>query len=101
MSRTLRCYAEGREGKWEANCLDLDIAVQGDTFEEVFQSLSAAVVLYLKSVDSLPEGQRRNLLVRPSPLSVRLRFIGLAMRSLLGGRDQDKYYHQFTMPLAA
>ena len=101
MSRTLRCYAEGREGRWEAICLDLDIAVQGRTFEEVFQSLSAAVELYFESVDSLPEVERKNLLVRPSPLSVRLRFFGLVMRSFLGGRDEDSYYHQFTMPLAA
>ena len=34
-SKSLRCYAEGRDGSWEAICLDLDIAVQGGSFEGV------------------------------------------------------------------
>ena len=47
--RSLRCYAEGRDGDWEAICLDLDIAVQGSSFEEVFRSLQEAISLYLET----------------------------------------------------
>ena len=100
MSKTVSCYAAGRDGEWEAICLDLDIAVQGESFEEVSASLSKAISLYLESVSALSESERALLVERPAPLSVRLRFLGYALRSLLGA-DRDRYHHQFTMPLAA
>ncbi len=43
MARTLRCYAEGRDDSWEAICLDPDIAVQGESFAEVVDSLNEAI----------------------------------------------------------
>ena len=67
-ARTLHCYAEGRDGEWEAICLDLDIAVQGRTFEEVFGSLQEAISLYLETVADLPADQQPPLLHRPVPL---------------------------------
>ena len=99
--RTLHCYASGRDGDWEAICLDLDIAVQGNSFEEVLRSLTEAVSLYLESVGALPEQQRAHLLHRPAPISVRLKFLGYALRSLAWLDTSDRYHHQFTMPLAA
>ena len=51
----LHCYATGRDGDWEGICLDLDIAVQGSSFEEVARSPRDAVSLYLESVSSLPD----------------------------------------------
>jgi predicted RNase H-like HicB family nuclease len=100
-SRSLHCYAEGREGDWEAICLDLDIAVQGSSFEEVFTSLQEAISLYLESVTDLPPEERRDLLRRPAPLPVRLRFLAHALRGLWPDSDSDRQRHQFTMPLAA
>ena len=35
MTRTYLCYAFGQDGEWEALCRDLDIAVQGGSFEQV------------------------------------------------------------------
>ncbi len=99
--RVLHGYAEGRDGEWEAICLDLDIAVQGTSFEEVFRSLNDAVSLYLESVGDLPEGERTDLLDRPAPLSVRFRFLVHVVRSLLGERTETGYRHHFTMPCAA
>ena len=101
MSKTINCYAVGTDGQWEALCLDLDIAVQGDSFTDVFESLNKAVSLYLESVKALPESERAHLLHRPAPLSVRLSFLLHALRSLLSRRESDRYHHQFTMPLAA
>ena len=72
-SKSLRCYAEGRDGDWEAICLDLDIAVQGGSFEEVFSSLQEAISLYLETVTDLPPQEQRALLHRPAPFPVRLR----------------------------
>ena len=100
-SRSLRCYAEGRDGDWEALCLDLDIAVQGRSFEEVFSSLQEAISLYLESVADLPPEERRDLLHRPAPFPVRFRFLAHALRGLFPGSDGDRQRHQFTMPLAA
>ena len=99
-SRSLRCYAEGRDGEWEAICLDLDIAVQGSSFEEVFRSLREAVSLYLETVAYLPTGQQSSHLKRPVPLSIRLKFLVHAARGLFLD-DDDRHRHQFTMPVAA
>ncbi len=101
MRRMLRCYAEGRDSEWEAICLDFDIAVQGESFEEVFHSLDDAVSLYLESVAALPASERTHLLERPAPLSVRLRFLAHVLRSLFSDRGGDDCQHHFTMPRAA
>lgn len=98
--RTLHCYAAGRDGDWEAICLDLDIAVQGESFEKVFQSLSQAIALYTDSLRDLPEADQTRLLYRPAPLSVRLKFLAHAFAGLLRRRS-DRFHHQFTMPLTA
>jgi predicted RNase H-like HicB family nuclease len=100
-TRTLHCYADGRDGDWEAVCLDLDIAVQGRSFEEVFGSLQEAIALYLKAVADLPADQRPALLRRPVPLMVRLKFLAQAARGLFAGSEGERQRHQFTMPLAA
>jgi predicted RNase H-like HicB family nuclease len=100
-NRTLHCYAEGRNGDWEAICLDLDIAVQGSSFEEVFRSLQQAISLYLETVTDLPPQERRALLRRPAPFSVRWKFLTHVLRGLLAESDGDRQRHQFTMPLAA
>ena len=99
-TRTLHCYAEGRDGDWEAVCLDLDIAVQGRSFEEVSMSLRKGIALYLEAVEDLPPDERGKLLRRRSPLTVRLKFLGHALRGLLVS-DDVRQRHQFTMPLAA
>jgi hypothetical protein len=46
MSRTVLCFAQGREGRWEGICLDYDIAVAGRSFEEVRAVLTEAVRTY-------------------------------------------------------
>ena len=100
-NRTLHCYAEGRDGDWEAICLDLDIAVQGSSFEEVFSSLQEVISLYLDSVTDLPPQDRPGLLHRPAPFAVRFKFLIQALRGLFERSDGDRQRHQFTMPLAA
>ncbi len=42
MARLLRCYAEGRIGKWEAVSLNLDIAVQGRPADVVGYAVTVA-----------------------------------------------------------
>lgn len=100
MARTLHCYAEGRDGTWEAICLDLDIAVQGRSFTDVYEGLHEAIVLYLESVESAPRAERARLLSRRAPLSVRLRFLGLALRSFFTGRMDGGEHAEFTVAAA-
>ena len=68
MKRLLRCCVERGQGKWEAFCIDFDLAVQGDPFEEVYQSLNIAIADYVERVRELPIPDRDRLLRRRAPL---------------------------------
>lgn len=98
-TRILYCYASGHDGAWEAICLDLDIAVQGRSFEEASQRLKEAIALYLETVAELPEVERTAFLSRPVPFRTRLVFALEAFWSALRGTTNGDLKHQFTMPL--
>jgi len=100
MTRTLHCYAHGDESGWEAICLDLDVAVQGDSFDDVYRGLNEAITLYVESLADLPAPDRDRLLREAAPLAVRFKFLALALRAFFLGRTRG-YHHEFTMPLAA
>lgn len=92
------CVAEGSEGEWEAICLDLDLAVQGKSFDEVYQKLNDQVYLYLDGVMALPKADRQRLLSRRAPLSVRLPFIWRILGSVIG-RKNGRAHHEYTIPI--
>lgn len=65
----LRCYAEKVGNQWQAFCLDLSLAAQGDTFAEVKDKLDAMVAEY--AYDALVGEDREyaeQLLTRRAPL---------------------------------
>lgn len=97
--RVLYCYASGHDGSWEAICLDLDIAVQGRSFDEVAALLKEAIALYLETVADLPEPERAAFLSRPVPFMTRLAFALEAFWSTLRGKADGELKHQFTMAL--
>lgn len=97
----LHCYAEGRPGQWEAICLDLDIAVQGDSFDAVDKALRESIDLYLEEIASYPERERRRLLHRKAPLSLRLRYLWHVLTSNGGNGGTPKERHDFTFPAPA
>jgi len=97
--KMLYCYASGREGAWEAICLDLDIAVQGRSFEEVAALLEEAIVLYLETVNDLPEAERAAFMSRAVPFWTRLGFAIEAFWSALRAKADGDLKHQFTMAL--
>ena len=100
--RTLRCYAEGRGDQWEAVCLDLDIAVQGDSFEAVFGDMNEAIVLYLETLQDLPEADRVRLMGRHAPLNLQLKFLWYAVLAALPAtRPSDKARAEFLVPCPA
>ena len=91
----LRCMAKGRDGEWWAICVDLDIAVDGRSFQEARESLNAAIEQYLESVSELPEQDQTRLLNRRAPLYLRAQFVLLSWLTKLRG-DKDGRHRQFT-----
>ena len=73
MKGTATCYAWGREGEWEALCIDFDLAAHGSSFEEVRNELQDAIETYVSYVAALPEPDRSRLLSRKAPLGLRLK----------------------------
>lgn len=66
----LRCYAEHKDGLWQAFCIDLCLAAQGDSFEDVRDKLHSQIVDYLN--DALCGEDREfaeQLLNRKAPFS--------------------------------
>jgi len=100
-ARILHCFAGGQDGDWEAICLDVDVAVQGRSFEEVFDGLKEAISLYLQTVADLPPEERPCFLHRPVPFLVRLKFLAQVARGLFSGTDRARRCHRFTITLIA
>jgi predicted RNase H-like HicB family nuclease len=102
MNRTLLCVAEGREGEWEAICLDLDIAVQGQSFDEVRSLLNEAICTYLEDACREDASVRDKLLNRRAPLLVRLSYIARFVAHALRGTKRDGGLHgSFEVPCPA
>jgi hypothetical protein len=87
----VRCYIDGTGDRWEAICLELDIAVQGVSRADARDRLREAVGAYLAYVATLPAGERRRFLSRRAPLSLRLRLrIGLFWRLVRGAWEMRR-----------
>lgn len=71
----LRCFAEQKDGYWQAFCIDLCLGVQGESEAEVKQKLEAQAYEYLKDIF---EGEDRpyakQLLSRKAPASIRAKY---------------------------
>lgn len=71
--KRLQCYAHGHEGAWEAICVDLDIAVQGSSLDEVRALLDVAIQSYCEDAIAEDRETAVRLLNRRAPFSVRFR----------------------------
>ena len=92
----LRCAAEGSRGQWEAICLDLDLAVQGQSFEEVYKELNEMIVGYLETVSTYSPAEQARLINRKAPFGLRFRYTVRYLLASLFGRDSNKERHDFT-----
>lgn len=90
MSRTLTCYAIGGKDGWEAICVDLDLAVQGRSFYEVYATLNAAIRDYINSASNESPEQAKRLLSRTAPWHVRVRLAGAFLWAWLRGRHNGE-----------
>jgi predicted RNase H-like HicB family nuclease len=86
----VKCYAEQETDCWIAICLDFNLAVQGDSFEEVKSKLEAMIAEYV--YDAL-EGEDKafaaQLLSRRAPLSAWLKYYFFKIKiALLSSADK-------------
>lgn len=71
----LRCYAEQKGQVWQAFCLDINLAAQGSTLQEVKRKLHEQIEEYL--FDALSGADRKyadQLLSRKAPASLWVRY---------------------------
>ena len=68
-----KCYVWGSGSDWVAICTDLDIAVQGNSFNITKKLLNEAIDGFLHEVMKLPENERKIFLKRRAPLFVRIK----------------------------
>ena len=93
MDLKLKCYVHGSEACWEAICVDLNVAVCGDSQREVRASLRKAVDLYLETVATLPTAELDGFLSRRAPWHTRARLAILTWLSALrSGRDRPQAF---------
>lgn len=98
--KSLLCFAHGRDRDWEAICLDLDIAVQGESFAAVQSALNEAIQTYVMDAMAEDTATSEQLLNRAAPWYVRLKHLTTFFYAALFFRD-DEQRHAFNMPCPA
>jgi hypothetical protein len=96
--KTLSCYAiQEAADSWEAICTDLDIAVQGNSFDDVNKKLNEAIHSYISYVGTLSEKEREELLTRRAPWHVRMGCLLCSVGTFLFRKPIGRR-HDFTIP---
>lgn len=75
MSTTLRCFARGYDGKFEAICIDLDISIVAGSLDEAQRCLGEAINMYVAAAVLEEPQVARRLLTRRAPWHVRVSWI--------------------------
>ena len=92
-NRKFRCYVHGKGSEWEAICTDLDISVQGDSFEDAKSLLNEALVGFSEVLEGDSETDQKRFLERKSPLWLRsLYYWRLVIFSLCNKQSSQKEY---------
>ena len=71
----LRCYGERKGHVWQAFCIDLGLATQGESFQEARDKLHGQIASYMQEALAGEDREYADqLLSRKSPLGFRLRY---------------------------
>ena len=62
---------------WQAVCVDYDLAVYGNSFQDVKRALETSLEMFLEAVAELPPEERSILLARKAPWYVRAKLAGM------------------------
>jgi hypothetical protein len=100
-SLVLRCYAENLGHQWQAFCLDLNLAAQGDTFPDVRRKLDAMICEYVTdAVVGQDKEHAEQLLTRRAPLYFWWRYYTIWFTNKIGrARMNVRKLFTETMPL--
>lgn len=86
----LRIYLEHTGNVWQAICVDLDIAAQGETRTEAENLINSMIASYIEHVATLPADERRYFLNRKAPLGLRLHLAcKVFIANLLANRNSN------------
>jgi len=94
----VHCFAEGKADAWEAFCFDLDLAVQGTSFSDVYQKLNDQLELYTETVATLPIADQQRLLKRAAPITTTIPWLFRIVCSALG-KHSRRSRHDYTSPI--
>lgn len=72
--KAVQCYAYGEDGRWCGFCPDFDIAVEGQSFQEIKNLLREAISSYIEDALNESESDCYRLLRRRAPWHVRANF---------------------------
>lgn len=86
------CYVHGADDRWQAICPAFDIAVQGESFEEVRRVLAASISTYISDASAENPETARRLLSRKAPLAVRVGLAWRFLRHIVTGGDRDREF---------
>lgn len=89
----LRCMAFKEKEHYTAVCLSLSLASRGDTIAEAMDNLDAQINDYLAEVKSEPQFAVQ-LLNRPSPLSLWVKYYFIKFMSVWRGKTKDVSFYE-------
>ena len=94
---SLRCFTYSpRRDQYVAECIDLDLLAQGGTLEEAIGKLQEAMFSYLEV--AFTGESTKGLVLRPSPLSHRLRYYLHRLRCGFPPRLHSRRATHFLLP---
>ena len=82
MKNLIRIYAEGQDKLWKVVCLDFDVAVRGDSFQDALESLDIVMSEYVQYIRRLPEDEQSALLGRKAPFALLIKFAWLVFQAI-------------------
>lgn len=89
LSLFIQGYVYGSGDHWEAICLNLDIAAQGESLEETKNLLFEMIAEYISLAEEMPAPERERMLNRSAPFLTRLGYhLGYFLASVFGRNNQ-------------
>lgn len=76
----LRCFAEPEGRQWQAFCVDLSLAVQGESLAEVKRKLHEQVRSYVEEAYTIDREYAEQLMCRKAPVSIRFKYYRYCFR---------------------
>ncbi|WP_395117760.1 hypothetical protein ACFCQI_14280 [Rhodanobacter sp. FW102-FHT14D06] len=90
----VRFFAEKVGSQWQAFCIDMNLAVQADTLQDAQKKIIAMVKSYVELAKEQNDPRhQRDMLFRPAPLSIQLRYWYVWLRCNLARNNHHNHHH--------